>query len=248
MIQQVRAWWWLVLLPGSAVAAQAPAPAPAPRSIRFTGDLGYVSTTGNTSVQTLNVGEKVLARFRTVALTQEFALVHGRSKGETVASAWRTSIRGDLAVQPSFGVYGILGFERNVFAGLASRVSNVIGLSAKLVKSNRDRLTLEGGLSITAQRAVSASKGKDLDFIGGRAATSYVHTFGAKATVSQNVELLPNFKETADLRMNTETAITAPITRQIAIRFSYVVRYDGQPVPGYGTSDQLFTSGIQINL
>jgi putative salt-induced outer membrane protein len=246
VLLRYRTWFLLCLAPVAALTAQAPKPAPSP--VKFTGDLGFVSTTGNTSVQTLNVGDKVVAKFRTVSFTQQFAVVHGKSKGETVASNWRASLRTDVALQPTFGVFGSLNYERNVFAGLASRVSNVVGLSAELYKGQRDRVTLEGGISITAQRAVSDTKGRNLDFLGGRAATSYVHSFGAKASVSQQVELLPNFRESADLRMNTETAITAPITRQIGIRLSYVVRYDGQPVPGYGTSDQLFTSGIQINL
>jgi putative salt-induced outer membrane protein len=241
----------LISIPLVGISAQATPPAkpkPKPAPVKFTADLGYVSTSGNTSVQTLNVGDKVVAKFRTVSFTQQFAVVHGKSKGETVASNWRSSLRTDVSIRPNFGVFGSLNYERNVFAGLASRVSNVVGLTAELLKHSGNRLTIEGGVSITAQRAVSANKGKNLDFLGGRAATAFVHQFGPKASISQQVEFLPNFRESADLRVNTESTVLAPITRQIALRLSFIVRYDGQPVPGYGTTDRLFTSGIQISL
>ena len=46
--------------------------------------------------------------------------------------------------------------------------------------------------------------------------------------------------------MNSETAITAPISRQIALKAAYVVRFDNQPEPGFLDTDRIFTTGVQI--
>jgi len=50
---------------------------PRPSPIRFTGDAGFVSTSGNSSVQTLNVGNKIVYRVNALTFTQQFGVVHG---------------------------------------------------------------------------------------------------------------------------------------------------------------------------
>jgi putative salt-induced outer membrane protein len=233
--------------PPPATTTAAPAPKP-PHSIKFTGDLGYVSTAGNSSVQTLNLGNKVSAKLGLVTMSQQFSVVHGRSKGKTVSSLYRAAVRGDYALQTGFGLYGSVNYERNVFAGLASRIATVTGVSAQLVADEAHRLTLEGGVSVNAQRSVDPSTRPNQDFLGGRAATAYTHKLGPKASFAQTVEFLPNFRERDDLRINTESTIVAPITKEVGVKLSYVIRYDGQPQPGFQPTDRLFTSGIQISL
>ena len=229
-----------------AATADTTPPTPAEQQLRFTGDIGYVSTSGNSSVQTLNVGYKVAARHRAWTIDQQFVVVHGKSHGTTVTSLWRGAFRADYALERGVSLYGSVNYERNVFAGLASRVSNVVGVSAIAIENARSRLTIEGGVSLTAQRGIGS--GHDLDFLGGRAASSFRHRLGAKAAVSQSVELLPNFRDGEDLRVNTESSLLAPITRQVGVKLSYVIRYDGLPEAGYQTTDRLFTSGIQVSL
>ena len=231
------------LLGADTVKAAPPKPSP----IRFTGDVGYVATSGNTSVQTLNVGDKISAKLGGTTLSQQFAVVSGRSKGQTVVSIWRASVRIDAAVAKRLAIYTSLTYERNVFAGLASRTSAVTGLSSEVIKTTNDRLVFEGGVSLTAQRAV-LNTGSSLDFLGGRAASLYQHHIGPRAVLSQSIEFLPNFRQSEDLRINTETSLLAPLTRQVGMKLAYAIRFDGLPNPGYQETDRLFTSGIQISL
>lgn len=233
----------LSLLGADTVKAAPPKPSP----IKFTGDVGYVATSGNSSVQTLNVGDRISAKFGGTTLSQQFAVVNGRSKGQTVVSIWRASVRIDAAVSKQLAIYTSLNYERNTFAGLASRTSAVSGLSSEVIKTANDRLVLEGGLSLTAQRAV-VNKGSNLDFLGGRAASIYERHIGPRALLRQAIEFLPNFRQSEDLRINTETSLLAPLTRQVGIKLAYAIRFDGLPNPGYQETDRLFTSGIQISL
>lgn len=221
--------------------------APSVPPARFTGDAGFVSSTGNTSVQTLNVGDKISATVDPFTFTQQFSLVYGRSKGATIAASWGAMLRTDVAVHQDVAVYAAVTYERNTFAGLASRVGTVTGLSAEVIKTKTDKLVVEGGVSITSQRGVVVSP-QNADFLGGRAATAFVHQIGPRASIAQSIELLPNFREGADLRINTETALLAPFTHNAAVKLSYVIHYDGVPEPGYFSTDRLFTSGIQVTL
>ena len=86
------------------------------------------------------------------------------------------------------------------------------------------------------------------NFVALRVATSYKHNLTDDAFVQQSVEALPNVQEFKDLRVNSETALVAPITRQIALRLSYVVRFDNVPEPGFLKTDRVLSSGVQIAL
>lgn len=219
-----------------------------PPVIKFTGDVGYVATSGNQSVETLNIGDKLSAKFDDLTLTQTFVRVYGESEGETTTSLTRASFRMDKGLRTSpFTAYGLITFERNTFAGLASRVTGASGLNVLVLESENDKVLVEGGLSLNRQRG-TGPKGKDSDFLGGRAASTYTHQFSKNTAFVQVVEVLPNFRESEDLRVNTETAVTAPITSRIGVKLSYVIRYDGLPQAGFLRTDRLFTSGVQVTL
>jgi putative salt-induced outer membrane protein YdiY len=219
-----------------------------PAVIKFTGDIGYVATSGNSSVETLNLGDRLSMQVDDVTLTQTFTLVYGESKGKSVTSLYRGSMRAEKGLRTSVvSAFMLMNFERNTFSGLASRWSGAAGLSAQVMRDPRNRLVFEGGLSLTRQRSTSSS-GRDLDFLGGRAASTFTHQFSPKAALSQSLEVLPNFRDNDDLRINTESTVTAPITSRVAVKLSYVIRYDGLPEEGFETTDRLFTSGIQVSL
>ena len=107
-----------------------------------------------------------------------------------------------------------------------------------------DQLDLEVGAGYTWQNAVGPAP--DREFSVGRAAARYRRALGEKAEFVQVVEFLPNFKEGDDRRVNSETSLSAPITTGIAMKASYVIRYDGLPQPGFETTDRILTTGIQV--
>jgi len=219
-----------------------------PAEFKFTGDIGYVATSGNSSVETLNLGDKFSAKIDDLTLSQTFVLIYGESKGKPVTSLYRGSLRADKGLKTALiSSFLLLNYERNTFAGLASRWSGVVGLSANIVRTGRNRLVMEGGLSLTRQRG-TATSGRDVDFLGGRAASTLSHQFSPKASITQVVEVLPNFRESEDLRVNTESTLIAPLTSRVAVKISYVIRYDGLPESTFQTTDRLFTSGIQVSL
>ncbi len=231
----------------AAAPAQKPPPKPPPKAVvRVTGDLGYVSSSGNSSVQTLNFGQKITAKIDKLQFTEQFSLVHGRSKGETVSSLWRATVRGDYALPSVFGSYISVGFERNTFSGLRSRIVGNVGLTAHVLRQERQKLMIESGLSLTAQRHVAQNK-PNIDALGGRAAFVYNQRIGERAGAKQSIEILPNFRQSEKLRVNTETEVTAPLTKQVALKLAFTIRYDGAPAKNYQTTDRWFTSGVSVS-
>lgn len=221
----------------------APLTAQAADSLQLTFDLGYVNTAGNTDVTTLNFGEHLRYRTDAWVLAHFLTAIEGRSQGVETAAQYKTGGRVDRYFTPRFGAYGLGGFERNVFAGIAQRYEEGVGLTAKAVAAPHDQLSVEGGISFIQQRSVARVRET---FGAGRGAARYRHGFGGATYFEQGVELLANLQNARDRRVNTESILVAPISKRIALKASYLVRFDNEPEPGFKKSDRVFTTGIQI--
>lgn len=229
----------LLLVPATA-AAQDSTP---PRPWKLQTDFGFVNTAGNTSTTTLNGGESFSYTTGPWTLGQLFAVVYGKTDGERSAENYTASLRGDYAFTEHFGVYGLGKWDRNEFAGIERRFEEGTGFTFKPVARERTTLSLEAGISAIQERVV---EGADNTFASGRGALLFKQLFATAAYFQQTAEILPNLKESADYRVNTETALVAPLSKSIAFKASYVIKFDNDPEPGFKETDRFLTSGLQI--
>jgi len=228
-----------LLLPAG-LAAQHEAPA---RPWTLETDFGFVNTSGNTATTTLNAGQKATYTTDGWTLAQSFAAVYGRTEGATSAESYQARLRGDRALSSRVAIYVLGGWDRNRFAGISRRFEEGTGLSFKAIAHKRTALTLEGGVAANQQRT---TLDQDLNFASGRAAALLKQFLGEKAYLTQAAEVMPNFKNSDDLRVSSETALVAPLLSQVAFKAGYVIRYDKAPEPGFETTDRYLTSGLQI--
>ena len=228
----------LGLAPGPVAAQQTD-------TLRLTLDLGFVNTAGNTELTTINAGERVEWKDPELKLAQSFEMVYGRSDGETTSSVWRATARADVVLTEAVAAYGAFGFERNRLAGLARRFDEGAGLAVGLVRTVRNQLDLEGGVSLVQERSVA---GTGDDFLSARGAAKYVHQFSTLTYFRQTMEATTNLEATEDFRINSESAVVAPLSRSLALKVSYVVRFDNVPEPGFRTTDRVLTTALQLTL
>src|SRR5512146_539602 len=113
----------------------------------------------------------------------------------------------------------------------------------QLLVRPRDLLDAEAGVGVVQQRSTARV---DQSFGVGRAALSYKHSFTETALLQELLELLSNLKDSKDQLLNSETSLTAPLSKRIALKAAYLIRYDNLPEPGFKKSDRVFTTGIQI--
>lgn len=215
-----------------------------PKPREFTADVGYVSTTGNTEISALNLGEKLVLRSGRWEHRQGFGSVYASQDGKQTSNLIFTNWRSDWTFRPRLSLFGYVGFDRNEFAGISRRFEEAVGLSAKLVTLPNDQWTVEAGLALNQQRATT---GSTLDFSSVRSATTFKHLFSAHAYFLQLVEYLPSLEDGPDYRINSESAIVAPLSEHIAMKAGYVVRFDNLPEAGRRKNDRILTSGLQFN-
>ncbi len=232
----------LQLILGQALVAQEAVPK---RPWTLQADFGFINTSGNTSTTSLNAGEKASYTAGHWTLAQGFAAVYGKTGGATSAENLAATLRVDYAITPRLAFYGTGGWERNRFAGIGRRFEEGAGLSFKAVAAERTTLTLEAGASANQQRDLA---GVVDNFTSGRGALLFKQMLNAAAYFQQTGEVLQNLKDGADTRVNSETALVAPLSARIAFKAGYVIRFDNQPQPGFKKTDRYLTSGLQVVL
>ncbi len=215
-----------------------------PKPRELTADVGYVSTSGNTDISAFNVGEKLVLRAGRWEHKQAFGSVYASQDGKQTSNLLFANWRSDWSFNPILALFGYVGFDRNEFAGISRRFEESAGLAAKLLTRERDQWTAELGLGVTQQKGTDRS---NVTFTSARSATVYKHLFSRTAYLQQGIEFLPNLETSTDYRINSESALVAPISAHIAMKVAYVVRFDNLPETGRAKEDRILTSGLQFN-
>jgi putative salt-induced outer membrane protein len=217
-----------------------------PKPVAVTVDLGFVNAAGNTRVTTLNGAENI--KFKPAGSHWQFEeqvnTVYGRNQDSVTAEQLKVMGRADYTVLAMVHVFVGATYERNRFAGVARRFEEIAGLGLRPLDRPRDVLDLEMGSAVTQQRSTAAATD---NFVAMRVAANYKHKFTETVYAQQSVETLPNVDDFKDTRVNSETSLVAPLSSKMALRLSYVVRFDNVPEPGFQKTDRVFSSGLQVS-
>jgi len=219
------------------------APAEKPAT-SFVTDFGYVATAGNTRVTTINVAERAVHTRGYWRFEQSFGMVYGENDGEENANLLRAGVGAEYAFRPWVAVATGALYDRNRFAGISRRTEEYLGLVFRVLQAPKDTLRLETGASLTQQTGVD---GVANNFPAARAAAWYKRTLSTIAFFLQTFEVIPNLDVTEDYRINSESSLVAPLSRRMALKFGYVVRFDNLPEVGFLSTDRIFASGLQIS-
>lgn len=239
LMQTAHSGLILIVCAAASLRAQAPAP-----TIALTADLGLVSATGNTRLKTVNVGNKVVRTDGRWVLTQVAAYVYGETNHLASANQLRGAVRSDYSFERRVSAFAGVSYERNRFAGFTRRTDEILGLSWKALAEAMDSLSLDGGGVLTQEADVD---GTSKHFPAARLAAAYKHAFTKASYFQQLGEYVPNLQSGGEYRVNTESALVAPLSAHAGIKIGYAVRFNSKPPATFGTTDRVLTTGMQIS-
>ena len=225
-----------LVLPAASLAAQRKT---------LTLDVGFVNASGNSDFTSASLGEKGTWGMSGWGLTQTAKVLFGETDGTRTTESYDVNLRAERALSPRIGAFVFGAYQRDPFAGLAVRWSGGPGIAVGLIRSARDTLGVESAITQQSERTTAAVH---RSFAAMRSAAVFKHSFATAASVSQALEWVANLETSADYRLNSETALIAPLSRKIGLRVSYLIRFDNEPEPGFKKSDRIFTTGIQVAL
>ena len=221
------------------------------KAVSFTGDVGLVNTAGNTHLTTFNLGDKLTAQAGKALFTQTFALVYGKSDSVQTANSQLVRLRMDYALGPRLSAYSFAGYERYRFAGIDHRLDEGVGLAATPWRNAANELGVEAGVGLVQERLLS-DPALDLtrrhNFVAGRAAAKYKHSFSKATYFQQTLEFLPNLETSGDYRVNSESALVAPLSSHLGLKASYLLKHNhAPPSPSLAKTDRMLTTGLQVS-
>jgi putative salt-induced outer membrane protein len=233
-----------VLLPGVALAQAAPPPTPP--AVGGSLDLGYVSATGNTSLKSFSLGEKLTVRASSrLHFIQTLRSVYGKANDSVTANSLAAVATGDYTFFEGLGFTAGVGYDRDRFAGIDRRTEESFGLVWRFASHTADSLRVETSAVWTQKRGVDSI---ETHFTSARLAIWYKRPVGTTGAYFQEAfESLPNFDVHEDWRINSETAVVAPVSRHLSLKLAYLIKYDNLPEPTFRKDDRLLTAGAQIN-
>jgi putative salt-induced outer membrane protein len=216
------------------------------------GTAGFAQTNGNANALTMNFGNKLTYTVRGWSVGEDLTFFFDEANDQVNANFWNGGLRGERTISTRIGLFVATRFDRNVLQGIASRFEEGVGVDLKLVTEPKDLFTVQLGASAFQQTLTPGStvsvKG---NFPAARVGLDYKHLVSTLAFVQQTAEYLPNLAESGVYLVNTETLLVAPLSKQLVLKFGYVIRFNSAPPVRNGVTlknmDTFFSSGITFS-
>lgn len=221
-----------------ALASVPSLPAMAQTEDRWTGEGAFNAgvTSGNTETTDLGVALKVKHEGDQWKQAAEFAGDYGKT--DDVESKNRLFAAGqiDRTFNEQWAGYGRLTWERDEFSGFENRYFAGLGLAFKAIDSDAMKWTLEGGpgYKVDEIRETLTTPAATEETIGARLGSKFSNKLNDAVTFSNDSEVV--YAQTSTQLINV-TALTATLWDNLSARFSFDVRHDTDPLPGFEATD-----------
>ena len=154
-------------------------------------------------------------------------------------------VRGTRSLNERWSLFAGVSGERDTFAGFDVRAVIEGGATYKLLMGLVHELAFDGGLTWTRENRVV---GKDRSFLGGLLGLAYQWKLSETAAFTEKFRLYPDFDQTNNWRIASESALKASLTGPLALQVGYEVRYSNTPVPGFHKTDTATTVSLVASL
>lgn len=210
---------------------------------------GY--TTGNTETADLGLGVKLNRKSGLWTYTGEAAADYGET--DSVETKNRFFLAGEIDRQlgDKLFAFGRTSYEKDEFSGFDSRLFVGGGLGYLLLEGERTTWSVQGGPGIkvdevrqttTVENGIPvttpASTERSFSIVGG---SEFAHNFNEAVQLTNNTDIIYAEEST---QIGNIIALTATLTDAFSARFSFDVRHDTNPPPGFEATDTVTRASI----
>jgi len=230
----------IALLAAGTAMAEEPPPGPPPV---WSGkaEASFVSTTGNTDVQTIGAGFEIDYKKDVWDGLAKGAFVQGKTDGTTTARTIAGELRCGRHLSPRFELFVEGDYFKNEFAGIERRLSGVGGGAYSVIKTPAQELKLQAGVGYTKEDRLA---GEDKSFANGQAGLLYKIKLSATTDLSEELSYVESFKDSSDWRIANTFSVSVAINKVFSLKASHNLAYLNEPVPGFGKTDTITTVAL----
>lgn len=206
------------------------------------GEISYVSTSGNTDTSTLGTAFDLLYQPRPVWSAElKAAFVDSENQGEQTARALTALLGVNRDLRETLTTYARAAYLQNRFAGIDRRLTYEAGLGWDVIETDRQALRLEAGLGHTQEERIDSP---DVSFASGRTGANYRWNFSETSSFNEELSLLMNLESGGDYRILNVASIQAGLTSIFSLKVSHALSYVAEPVPGFESTDAVISAAI----
>jgi len=204
--------------------------------------LSYVATSGNSDTNTFGFDLKFERRPEPWGF--EFLANFNRAEdsGELTAERYFASARAKRTLSERWEFFAGLSGEKDQFAGFDLRGVVESGVTYHALLGPKHLLSFDGGLTWTDESRIEPEPPEpgfepDVSYFGGVAGLKYEWKISDTASVYERLLFYPNFDESSDWRLSSDTGLQVSMTSLLAVKLGYELRYRNEPIGDAESTD-----------
>lgn len=205
--------------------------------------LSYVATTGNTETSSFGLDFKASRRPTPWGLDLVATFTRAEENENLTAEQYLVGGRALRRLNDRWSVFAGLSWARDTFAGYDSRWIAETGVEYLALETARHKLSFDLGLTWTKEDRIFLDEltqeefTESFDWLGAVAGLAYEWTISDSASLTERILYYPNFDDSSDWRLASDTALTASLTELLALQLSYQIRYRNRPIDNNESTD-----------
>lgn len=228
----------------------------------WTNELGlsYVGTSGNTETSSLGLDFKSERKPTPWGLNLAATFTRAEDGGTVTAEQYYVGARGSRELSERWSVFVGLSWARDPFSGFDNRYIAEAGAEYLAISTEKNTLSFDAGLTWTSEDQITQREVvppqdppefeeiiDTVDWFGGVLGLTWEWKFSQSASLSERLLYYPNFDNTSDWRVGSDTAVKASLTKMLALQFSYLVRYRNQPIDDLEKTDTTTKASVVLS-
>jgi putative salt-induced outer membrane protein len=248
----------LLVFPAMALADSAPPASSAtpPPGWSGKGQVGFVSSTGNTDADSANAQLDLVYLQDPWKQALHLEGLYSKSADVVSAERWAGLFQSNYQFSPRAFTFGALQYEHDEFSGFVYQGSVTFGAGYQWLTSKTDQLSTQLGVGYRSLRPEELIKGLDgavVQRIPGdtrndaiaNAAADYAHVFNASTKVTEHFQVEAGASNTS---LQNVVALQVAMSRRLALSLAYTILDNTQPPAGVKNLNTLTTLNLVYQL
>jgi putative salt-induced outer membrane protein len=220
-----------------------------PKPYSSSTSFSLLMTSGNTKELTLGLETEQNLSFEKNQIQYKGSIIYSESEGARESELYYSHLEYKRIFSSRAYLIGIGRWERNVLSGYNHRLAFSAGGGYIWTKSKKWEFSSEASIGWSKENNVE--KGKDnsisLSFASFTLSSKLsVHISKTSEFALQEIYFL-NLDDTEDYRLSSLASLAVSISSNLALKVSYQLKYNHQPVPGFKSIDHYLLSSLVLN-
>ena len=207
-------------------------------------ELSLVATSGNSNTRTFGLGGEVTYAPGAWRWLGRISYVETEVDDQLRARSQSALVEISRAFPGRLEMYGRAGYQRDLFAGIARRLTTEGGLAYNAIATAPHSLQLLAGFGATReQRVVGDNRLLGTANVTGR----YRWALSETSALTEEAAFAADLSTGNDWRFTNEVAATAAFSTRLSLKVSHKLSYLNEPVPGFRKTDTILSAALVAN-